>query len=194
MGLDTSTTTAYTAQSNVLVARYHGVLMSNVWTMLHQAKLPEAYWDYALAQVTACKNLLPHTKEMAIPHVRLLVHQSEELRHIRPFGCRMLYRPVRNKLDTSKPRLQEGIFLGHDGGGVYHVLTRIGVVRTKNVRAMETEFLGIRSERPDQDETSSDDGAAFGTVGILDDGGGTPPQGEYAYLLTYVPLQPRMHG
>lgn len=64
--------------------------MFNARIVLHQTKLPEAYWDYELAHVTDCKNMLPHTKKKAIPHVRVVGNQSEALRHMQPFGCRML--------------------------------------------------------------------------------------------------------
>lgn len=105
MGIDTSTTTAYTTQSIDLAKRFHEVLISNAWTVLHQVKLLQTYWYYALAHVTACKNMLPHLKTKSIGYFRLLGNQSEQLQYIPPFGCRMLYRPVQERLDTFKPQI-----------------------------------------------------------------------------------------
>ena len=73
---------------------------------------------------------------------------STELLHVRPFGCRMLYHPVTARLPPFKPRLLEGVCLGHSGGGVYKVLKADKVVLTKHVRAFEDEFPGTELIRP----------------------------------------------
>lgn len=83
--------------------------MSNARKVLHQDKIPENYWDYALAHVTACKNIMPDSKTKYIPNVRLLIKQSEELLHIRRFCFQMMYQPVQGRLENFKPHLYEGI-------------------------------------------------------------------------------------
>ena len=67
-------------------------------------------------------------------------HHSTELPYIRPFECRLLYHPVSKQLPTFEQRLYEGVCLGHEGGGVYNVLTVNGIIRTKGVRPFEEEF------------------------------------------------------
>ena len=64
----------------------------------------------------------------------------------------MLYHPVAPKLPTFETRLQEGLCLGHTGGGVYKVLTAEKVVRTKHIRAFENEFPGTRRIRQTESE------------------------------------------
>ena len=200
MGVDTSTTTAYTAASNGLAERYHGVLMSDARAVLLQAKLPQSYWDYAIAHVTTSKNMLPHSTTKEIPYVRLLGQQSPDLHHVRPFGCRILYRPVMDRLPTFSPRLQEGICLGHDGGGVYRVLSMKGIVRTKHVRVLENDFPGLRSllknkYRSDQEEEAqtSEVDISLSDSATEDDGDGSPLD-DPADPITYVPARTSTFG
>lgn len=55
----------------------------------------------------------------------------------------MPYRPSINKLGTFASRLEEGLCLGHVGDGLYKVLDKNKVVRTKHVKADETAFTEL---------------------------------------------------
>lgn len=95
-----------------------------------------------------------------MPYEVLYGHKSSELKHTRPFGYRFLYHPVANKLSSFAPSLDEGLYLGQCRGGVYYVLTRHGVVRTRHVKMYETSFPGIslveKSSNFHDDHTLSD--------------------------------------
>lgn len=156
-GVDVSISTAYTPNSNGLVERSHGIILSNVRSCMEQAKLPAKYWHWAIRHVTACRNFIPHHRTGAVPYSTVFGRTYPDLHHLRVFGCRVLYRPPVKKLTTFGSRLREGILLLHEGGGVYRVLTDTGTVRTKHVKPLETEFPGMgRIERSklDDDEGS----------------------------------------
>lgn len=162
-GTEIYCTTAYTHQSNGLAERCHGIILAHSRAILHQSNLPTSFWNYAILHSVKCKNLLPHCTTGKIPYEMVHGHQSNELQYIRPFGCRMLYHPVTDRLPTFKPRLYEGICLGHDGGGVYIILTVDGIIRTKYVKPFEEQFPGLsmlknnsKTDSKNNDTTESD--------------------------------------
>lgn len=205
-GVDIHLTTGYTAPSNGLAERTHGVVLSHARASLAQANLPAAYWDYAVENASKIKNLVPHSTTGVIPYFRAFGHHSSDLRHIRPFGCRMLYHPVSNKLPTFDVRLREGICLGHQGGGIYTVLTEHGTVRTKHVRAFEDKFPDIDGLRSSDGQSSageavdatfeieqdaeSDDQGHDEDEQVEDEEGQEPSEDH----LTYVPSHPSTFG
>ena len=139
----TTKTTAYTLQSNGLAERSHGIILTIARAALLQANLPFSYWDYAVQHVAKGKNFVIHSTTRDVPYDAAHGHPSSHLKYHKPFGCRMLYHPVVSKLPTFAPRLQEGICLGHSGGGLYTVLTTNGMATTKHVQAFENEFPGL---------------------------------------------------
>ena len=142
-GVYTTKTTAYTPQSNGLPERSHGIILTIARAALLQANLPFSYWDYAVQHVAKGKNFVIHSTTRDVPYDAAHGHPSSDLKYHKPFGCRMLYHPVVSKLPTFAPRLQEGICLGHSGGGLYTVLTTNGMATTKHVQAFENEFPGL---------------------------------------------------
>ena len=142
-GLKTTYTTSYTPPSNGMAERTHGTIFALARSCLLQAKLPLKYWGYEARHVTTCKNVVPHSMTGSIPHEDAYEIRSPDFAHLRPFGCRVLYYPAKPTLKTFKPRLEEGINLGHDEGGIYWVLTDTGAIRTKHVRMLENLFPGI---------------------------------------------------
>ena len=150
-GVELGGSTAYTPQSNGLAERHVGIILTAARAALHQARLPISYWDYAVQHVSWCKNVVKHSKTKRTPCEMAMGLRPMDLPHVRPFGCRMLYHPVTARLPPFKPRLREGVCLGHSGGGVYKVLTEERVVLTKHVRAFEDEFPGTGLIRPRDD-------------------------------------------
>lgn len=61
---------------------------------------------------------------------------------MRPFGCRIYFRPNVKSIGVFDSRFQEGIHLFHEGGGVYHVQSSDGTVRTKHVTLPEDDYSG----------------------------------------------------
>ena len=55
----------------------------------------------------------------------------------------MNFRPKENQLITFGPRVRPGLNLLHDDGGIYRILSDDGIVRTKHVTFMKTQFPGI---------------------------------------------------
>lgn len=74
--------------------------------------------------------------------------RSVDLIRLKSFRCRTLYRKISVKPGSFESRLQEEMFLLHDGGGVYFVLGRNGIVLTKHVQMFENEFPRLGSLRP----------------------------------------------
>lgn len=142
-GIDVSLTTAYTPESNGLAERTHSTILSLARASLLQAKLPDDLWHYAIRHVTQCKNMVEHRMTGKVPYEMAYGQKSLDVSHLRPFGCKVMYRPVVDKLSTFEPRLQEGVCLLHTGGGVYNVLSKDRVIRTKHVKFVETVFPGV---------------------------------------------------
>ena len=145
-GVQVSITTPYTPESNGLVERAHQTIVANARTCLQQAKLPEMYWDYAVRHVVDCRNAIPNDRTSLTSHKVLFGTAAPYLSHLRPFGFRMLYRPVVPKLRTFSPRAEEGLCLYHEGGGVYNILDGELIVRTKHAEAIEKSFPGNDTE------------------------------------------------
>ena len=154
-GVDITTSTVYTLESNGLVERTHSVLLSSVRSCIIQAKLPKSYWNYALRHVTDCRNVLPHSGTNKIPYEVVFGHQSNDVHHIRPFGCRVEFLPTTKKISPFSPRTDTGINLFHEGGGIYRIDTKDKHVRTKHVNFIENEFPGSISNLDTEDESSS---------------------------------------
>ena len=79
---------------------------------------------------------------------------------MRPFGCRIEFRPNVKRIGVFDSRVQVGICLFHEGGGVHHVETRDGTIRTKHVTFRENDYPGdseIYLEKTDSGSSSSSD-------------------------------------
>lgn len=216
-GIDMGGSTGYTPQSNGLSERHVGIILTSARAALYQAQLPMSYWDHAVRHVAACKNMVKHSKTNRTPYEMAMGHDSTDLPHVRPFGCRMLYHPLTTRLPPFKPRLKEGICIGHSGGGVYKVLSDKKVVLTKHVHAYENEFPGIGKIQPRDENVEK--GQSSGTDDEIslsgeepyessvrlpsdsetessedsDDADG-PDDGDLGDLLTYHPAKPSTFG
>lgn len=135
-GVDISTSTSYTPESNGLVQRTHGVLLSMVRSCMIQSRLDKSYWNYALRHVTECRNLVPHISTGQAPY-------------------EVVYRQLSPNL---RSRVQSGLTMFHEGGAVYHMLTPDGTVRTKHVTFRERQFPGTKVWNEDKvlDKPESD--------------------------------------
>lgn len=111
---EVTTTTSYTPPSNRLVELTHGVILSLARAAIEQAKMPMSFREYAVQHVATCGNVVPHSETKKVPYDTVFGTSSLELKHIKPFGCRMLYHQVMAKLLTFSTKLREGICLGHD--------------------------------------------------------------------------------
>lgn len=158
-GTDIHCITAYTPQSNGLAERCHGIILCHTRAILRQSKLPIRFWNYAILHAVKCKNLLPHSTTGKIRFEVVHGHHSTQLQYIRPFGCRMLYHPITDRLPTFESKLYEGICIGHDGGEVYIVLTVDGIIRTKHVKPFEQQFPGLSIFKNESDSETERDGS-----------------------------------
>lgn len=102
----------------------------------------------------------------------------------------MHFGPKRKKLPAFQERLQTGLCLYHQGGGVYQVLTREGVLRTKHVRAEEQKFPGLSVFGRKDSESESENEAVVDVSPHLDRDG----INSEVDPLTYVPEKPSTHG
>ena len=131
--------------------RTHSVLLESVRSCLLDSKLPEIYWNYSLKHVTNCRNIVANKKTTKIPYEIVFGKPSPDLSHIKPFGCRVEFRPPVKKLKTFEPRSENGINLCHESGGIYRIETRTGIGHTKHVKFFKSEFPGKFSSNAESD-------------------------------------------
>lgn len=201
-GVTTTDSTAYTPESNGLVERSQGVLLGMIRACLSQASVSKLYWPYALAHATDSKNLVTHSTTKKIPFIHLFEKIPPYAKHLRPFGCRTLFAPVRSKLPKFDARLKEGICLGHIQGGIYNILSSTGIVRTKHVKMKEKEFPSIPTDEvsvPFQvEDTQQPFHGSHPPFEDDDDDPGESSQVQQADLnieaLSYIPAQPSTFG
>lgn len=114
----------------------------------------------------------------------------------------MLYLPAQAKLRTFTARLEEGICLYHEGGGIYNVIEDDRIVSTKQVNANECFFPGLRSVEPHTDEVAeagiadAEDLMPIDSSEIVDSDttGDSVVTSTEKDALTYTPAQPSCHG
>lgn len=115
------------------------------------------YWNYTVQHVVGCKHAVPHSTTSKIPHEVLLDRTSPQLVHLKPFGCVMHHQPPKPRLPTFNERVKDVLGLYHEGGVLYQVLTRTGVVKTKHVRPDGTKYpvmsLFSRKDNPQKNES-----------------------------------------
>ena len=136
-----------------------------------------------------------------VPYEVLFGHPSPNLVHIKPFGCRVYYRPNMAKIPTFQERVRDGLWLRHEGSGIYHILTSTGILRTKHVRDEEFKFPGFRTLGQEYgSENEEDDDSTAGNQHLKaessDDDGDKKSFHEISLLdkVTYVPAQPSVFG
>lgn len=142
-GVRVTTSTPYAPSSNGLAERTQGVLLSLARTCLIEANIPLKYWVEALQHVTKARNLVPHSVTGKSPHMFLFESVPAYAKHMRPFGCRVLFSPNRKRKPKFSARLVEGINLGHVDGGQYKILTAEKIIVTKHVKILEEQFPGL---------------------------------------------------
>ena len=110
-GVEITITTPYTEQSNGLFERTQGVFFATMRSCLENAGINGRYWPEAIVHVISAKNILPHSITGKSAHEALYGENSNELKNMRPFGCKALYQPIqpKPKKSNTKPRLQKGI-------------------------------------------------------------------------------------
>lgn len=208
-GVDVSTTTPYTPESNGLAERTHAVITSLARACIKQSKLPMGLWHHAVRHVTDARNAVKHSTTKKLPFESAFGHSPPYVKHMRPFGCRALYRPSGQKLPVFGSRVRNGLLLRHEGGGIYRILTDSGTVRTKHVRFEETSFPGMSGIGPvstsDCDTEESIGSIDLSDNDILDDVPHVVEESQkgedsddhieaYNSALTYVPPVPSTYG
>lgn len=105
--MDLDGSISHTPASNGLAEQYVGTVLTAVLAILLQSKLPMEYLDYPVRHVSWCKNMVPHINTDRDPYEVFMGHNSLDVHHVRPFGCKMLYHPVTTRLPTFKSPLHE---------------------------------------------------------------------------------------
>ena len=105
------------------------------------------------------------------------------------------------KIPTFQERVRDGLWLRHEGSGIYHILTSTGILRTKHVRDEEFKFPGFRTLGQEYgSENEEDDDSTAGNQHLKaessDDDGDKKSFHEISLLdkVTYVPAQPSVFG
>ena len=88
-------------------------------------------------------NSVAHPKTNKVPYEVLFGKKASNVVHIKPFGCRMHYKPNKARLPNFHERAHIVLCVSHEGGGIYHVFAREGVLWTKHTRAEELKFPGF---------------------------------------------------
>ena len=113
-GVETTTSTAYTPESNGLAERMNGILTSMIRSCILQSKLPQSYWNFALRHVIDCKNAVPHSKTKKAPYEVLFGKRNGNVRHFRTFGCKVSFKPTSRRSKTFAPIMEDGLNLYHE--------------------------------------------------------------------------------
>lgn len=141
-GVKVSNSAAFTPESNWLVERTHGTIMSLSCTVLLQAIMSDDFCHNPIIHVVQTKNGVEHRVTGKVPFSQCFGRNPPYVRYIRPCRCRAMYLPVQKTLLTFAPRFQKGVCVLHEGGGVYHVLAKNVVRCTKHMTFIETSFPG----------------------------------------------------
>lgn len=91
-----------------------------------------------------------HSKTKSVPFESLFGYAPPDVRRLRPFGYRVLYRPTVNKMPPFGERLHEGLLLCHNGGGIYHVLAEGRGTCTKHMHILAEEFPVLHPHVPEE--------------------------------------------
>lgn len=86
---------------------------------------------------------MKHSKTAAVPFRFAFDEETSYVHYLHLFDCRAANRPVVSKLSTFANRLQDGVHLLYDKGGLFGVLTNSVIFRTKHVQFEKNEFLGL---------------------------------------------------
>lgn len=200
-GVEIRMTTEYTPESIGLVERTHQSITSNAHACLRYANLPLKYWNCVIAHVMDYRHYVRLVKKCVSPYVKLFARSVGDLSHLRPFGCRILFRPVANRLNLLQSRAEDGHCLYHDGGGMYHIFDGNWLVRTKHAEAREQEFSGMAlfnqrniAQIGGNVEYTNDDNED--ELPSTSDAPAKPPtyQEPDENALTYIPAEPSRYG
>lgn len=128
----------HTPPLNGVAERLNRTLAEKIRSLLHQSGLPPTYWGEALQTATYAKNVSP-TKHHDVTPYQLWWGTKPNIGHLRTFGCRA---HVHVKTPTSKldSRTTPGILLGHVSHKEYKVLTKRGIIRSRDVVFEEQVF------------------------------------------------------
>lgn len=94
-----STTTPYTPKSNGLAERTHVVIITLARSCLDNEHLPHEIWNHSIINVVQARDTVVHSKTKKVLFESAFSHPPPYFKHLRPFGCLVLYRPVTSKLD-----------------------------------------------------------------------------------------------
>ena len=113
-GISHQKTVPYTPKSNAVVERAHQSIMNGARSLLHDAKLPNEFWEDAVKFFVYVRNtqLTKALKESITPVQKWSANQPN-IKHYRRFGCLAFYRKpdqLRQKLD---PKGVKSIFVGY---------------------------------------------------------------------------------
>jgi hypothetical protein len=105
-------TGADASNQNAPVERPHQTIGNALRTMLHGAQLPNCFWPYAFDHYLRIKNTLPRKSDDVSP-ITQRTGKTEDLRHLKTFGCRVWVRPTHRRSHKLDLHARCGVFLGY---------------------------------------------------------------------------------
>ncbi|CAI7817546.1 unnamed protein product [Closterium sp. NIES-54] len=159
-GIEHHVSLPYAHQQQGVAERTKRTLMTKVWALMKQSKLPPTYWTYAMHHAVRVHNLLSTTAITgnSSPHVKW-TRTKGNTSMIRVWGCMVQYRPPMSTIGKFTSRARWGIHLGISHEHKAWLILDLMSQKIKNARGIIFyEWLFLRQFREDEQANANPGG------------------------------------
>jgi hypothetical protein len=135
---------ARTAQLNGIAERSVRTLKDGTRTLLIQSGLPMSFWTEAMKHFVYVWNRTHIGKATGSTPYKSFYKRAPSIKHLHVFGCNTYcHVPKEQRSTTFSPRMQPGIYLGHDdvqNCAIVYLLESKKIIRSRDVDCRQTTF------------------------------------------------------